>query len=160
MFQRELLSAHDVCSNCFGQRRREAVRETKWDGEQHYYERTGRLTTEYVPDVPVTQARSVYCRCGADSAFTRIWDDAHILAHRERFHGLVRNLIHTLEAKGYRVDRKCLAGHALAALDDVPHPEMCGPFQEGRPLTVNDALAAGVEAGVQPTPEGGERASA
>ena len=161
MFQSEILNAHDVCSNCFARRRREAIQLTKW-GERRYFERNGdQLTTEYVPDVPAAQARSVHCRCGVDSAFTRTWDDAQVLADRDRFRELLKQLIRAIdEAPGTTIDARRVAAHALTSYDRVPHPGTYGPFQEGRPLTINDALAAGVEAGVQFSPPATEEARA
>ena len=150
MFQSEILNAHDVCSNCFGRRRREAVRPTK-RGDERYFERNGdQLTTEYVPDVPAARARGIYCRCGVDSAYARIWTDDQVRADRDRFRELLKQLIQTVdELSAAPIDAKRVAGHALAAYDRIPEADEYGPFPADRPLTINDALDAGLEAGVQ-----------
>lgn len=143
MFQETILNAHDVCSNCFRQRRREVVQPTT-DGDHHYFERTPHLNTAHVPDVPAASSRRVYCECGADSAYTRQWTDEDV--DRERFKAFVKRVIRTLDAVAcITVDRQQFAAAALRAFDRIPDPDLYGPFRADRSRTINDALAAGIE---------------
>lgn len=146
MFQSELLNSSTVCSNCFGRRRREVVRPTR-SGDEHYHERFPRTSVEYVPcgrEESMSDSRTIFCECGADSAFTRIWtvydiDDA-------RFRELVQQTIRTLGDLGHEVDRKAFAMAALQEWRRVPTADEAGPR---RPSVVDDALSMAVDEAVE-----------
>jgi len=163
----ELLNDPNVCSNCFGQIRRETVRPVQYkhadvdddqnrvrDGDQYvarYSERLlWRTTREDVPDEPVRDAGTTFCECGASDPFTRIWDDADVDAAHLR--DLLKNLCAMLEAKGLTVNHRQLARRANELYHAMPPAGVSGrgigPHREGAPTTINEVLAGAVEAGV------------
>ena len=145
MFQEHVLNAHDICNNCMGRRRREALRPRKHATDEEYYERVRwRTSVENTPATVVADSRRVFCKCGVDSAYTRIWEDEDV--DRDRFKRMLKRLLDTLdEVAAVAVDHQRVAAHALDAFDRIPEADTHGPFRETRPLTIYEALAAGVE---------------
>lgn len=157
MFQQHILNSSRVCTNCLKRKKRERQRGARaWEdlfSDHTYLENEPHTTAEYVPDEPVTNARHRFCSCGAHGSYTRIWDDDDIAL--DRFRDLVKHAIETLDAEGFDVNRSRVAYRAIQAFYTRRRH---GPYREGRapdrPDSINDCLAAGVDAGVtDPDPE-------
>lgn len=115
-------------------------------------------TVDDLPDLVVHEAGTLFCDCGADGAYTRIWETADV--DRDRLKSLLVILLESLKSKGFDVDARSFASAACEAFDLLPHVGGLGPFQEGqdsfwddRPACANDVFAAAVEAGVAPKTE-------
>ncbi len=139
IFQDEILSASDVCSNCFARQRREVSRGAdKWGDEQTYFERCRWQTiVEDVPGPVVHDAGTLFCDCGAGGAYTRIWDARDL--HTERRKALIFAAAETLQAKGFRVTRR----FAEIIVDELPPAGVLGPHRKD---VVNEAFAKAAEA--------------
>jgi len=134
IFQSEILSASDTCSNCFARQRREVQKpgDKYNDTTETYSERCRWQTSvEDVPGPVVHDAGTTFCDCGVDSAYGRIWDARDLDADRRK--ALILAAIDTLRAKGYRVDTRAFADAVVAEL-----PEPVGPHQKD---VVNQAFA-------------------
>ena len=145
MFQ-ALLNSSACCSNCFRQLRVDVTADRrKWDDldEERIESRPAEHTTlDYVPNVPVSQARHRFCSCGAHGAHTRIWEDDEIC--RQRFLGLLKASINTALAKDIEITRTELDTLVNTAI----HHRRNGD-------SVNDALSAGFAVlDAPPEPEG------
>jgi len=136
-YQEHVLHAADVCNSCLGMIRVERLNPVRTGMSREYeacYERHKKRTViDYGPAESVSDQKGVWCVCGVENARTRIWSDQDI--NTDRFHDLIQRLLRTLEAKGVTVARKPLAAHALQARRDGD--------------SVDEALAAGVDAGLQ-----------
>jgi len=95
-FQKQFLSASCVCSNCFRQVRREAIKPVRYkhadvddelnrlvvDGDYvcRYSERLRKQTvTEDVPGEPPSESHKMFCECGAPDPHTRLWGDHDVV---------------------------------------------------------------------------------
>lgn len=168
-FQEHVLNAPDVCNSCFRIVREPRDRLTpiryvnrarvgdlpigetgnnQTVVEESYYGRTQHGTVvDYPPTETPTDARRVFCRCGASSAFAREWDEADV--DRERFKTLLKRLARTLDRKGVTVDRKAMFTQALSWFDSRPGPAYLRRFASCREeWTVNHCLGAGMDAGI------------
>jgi hypothetical protein len=129
----------DVCQNCLRIVREErqprdpdrgrsdvTVRESKWSRRKD--------TTEiaYGPADSPAEAKGVFCSCGVEGSFVRIWDSEDV--DHDRFRALLKRLVRSLKHKGVTVDRKATVTHALQARRDG--------------AGVDDALAEGVRYGL------------
>lgn len=139
IFQEHALSAPDVCNNCFRRVREE--REQRSSTGQATVELspyTRDETTTEIDSTPFgtpTRSTAIWCDCGVDSAYERIWDDGDeqcLTMHR--FKTLLRRAIETLEAKDITLSRDVTVRIALQRYRD-DH-------------AFNDALEAAVNAGV------------
>lgn len=156
IFQTEILSASDVCSNCFARQRRLSSKplqrathaDTDEDGypmqddDGHWVSRYSERVTwqTFVDDVPgpvVHDAGTLFCDCGADGAYTRIWDARDL--HTERRKALILAAVETLRAKGYRVDTRAFA---TAVVEQLPPAEQLGPHRKD---IVNEAFKHAAE---------------
>lgn len=182
VYQFEILDDSSVCSNCLRRQRRPASRPLSrgthadvdeegypvQDGDGHfvsgYSERLQwRTIVEDVPGPVVSDAAEVFCECGADGPYTRIWSgvwhDCDV--DRERLAELVKAVYHTLVAKGYRVDARRLGRAARDAYERLPradaYTDRYGPgirdIADDQPTCINDVLEAAVERGVLEDPE-------
>jgi hypothetical protein len=133
-----IVDASDVCNNCLRRIRVERIDPTR-AGLVREFETTltrNRRTTvvDHGPAESVTDQQGTFCEaCGTESAYDRWWADADI--DDDRFRDLVQQLLRTLDEKGVTVARKRVAAHALQARRDGD--------------SVDEALATGVEAGLQ-----------
>lgn len=94
MFQEHLLDSAHVCNNCFRRRRRPAVRHRSHQPDETYSERIRWETiVEDVPGALASESKTVFCDCGVDGAFARIWDDREV--DLERFATLLTNALET-----------------------------------------------------------------
>lgn len=170
IFQTEILNASDVCSNCFARQRRSRDRplerathaDTDEDGypirddDGHWVSRyservTWQTTVDDVPGPVVHEAGQLFCDCGADGAFTRIWDSRDVGVERRM--ELILSAIETLRAKGYRVDTRAFAE---TVVDELPRPKQLAPH---RPDVVNTAFKTAAEAGCFEADSAAERAT-
>ena len=143
ILQAHALNAPDVCSNCFRRVRVERpFRESRDPTEptsvrRSAYTRTDPTTeVEAVPYGPPADATEVWCECGVASAYERVWDDGDDRClTMTRFKTLLRRCIESLEAKGVTLSRRPAVHIAVGRYRDEHD--------------VNDALAAGIDAGVQ-----------
>ena len=161
----ELLNDPNVCSNCLGRIRRDAVRPVRYrnadvDADQNRVQDDGvyvaryserlpwRTTREDVPDEPVRDAGTTFCECGAGDPFTRIWDDDDVDAQYLR--DLLKHLYEMLDAKGFDADARQLARRADELYHRLPPAgepgRGIGPHREGAPTTINEVLEAAVAA--------------
>ena len=129
-YQEHVLGARDVCSNCLSLIRAEAASPIRRDDRTRdsgawttNYERIPKRTSVEYPGVGTnpTHAKGTFCTCGVESARERIWSSEDI--DRERFRGLVKNVLRTLNEKGVTVKPKETAAYALQAFDDGDGPD-------------------------------------
>ena len=120
-YQEHVLNAVDVCQNCLRIVREErqpheprrsdvSVRESKWS------RRRDTTAVAYGPADSPSEAKGVFCSCGVEGSFVRVWDDDDVDA--DRFRELLKRLLESLEHKGVTVDRKTTLSHALQARRD------------------------------------------
>ena len=142
ILQVHALNAPDICSNCFRRVRAERpFRESRDPTEptsarRSAYTRTEQTEVEAVPYGPPADATEVWCECGVASAYERVWNDGEDRClTMARFKTLLRRCIESLEAKGVTLSRRPAVRVALRHYRDEHD--------------VNDALEAGIDAGVQ-----------
>lgn len=112
-FQELVLDDPEVCNNCFGRIRRERARTESStlrldvSVEKSPYTRVETQTTiDHVPGGTPSESVAVFCECGVESAYERIWTDGDDRCLRmRRVKDLLRAMIRTLEAKGVTLDR-------------------------------------------------------
>ncbi|MFA1612036.1 peptide ABC transporter substrate-binding protein [Halobellus rubicundus] len=149
-YQERVLNAPDVCQNCLRLVREErqprdpdrtrsdvTVRESRWSRRKD--------TTEvaFGPAETVTAQKGIFCDCGVEGSFVRVWNDHEV--GRDRFRELLKRLVHSLEHKGVSLDREATVRHALAAFGRLPE-EAVGPHRPD--VSVDDALAEGIRYGL------------
>lgn len=129
-YHEHLLDASDVCNSCHRVIRVERQDPTRGgltrEFESHYERHP--LTTEigYGPAQSVSEAKGVFCdRCGTESPYDRIWDDAEDDVPDERFRELLKATIRALEEKGVTLDRQTLAREALRRRRAGDHVDDC-----------------------------------
>ena len=112
-FQELVLNDPEVCNNCFGRVRRERSQtqsstfRSDVSAEKSPYTRVETQTTvDHVPGETPSRSVAVFCECGTESAFDRIWEDSddRCLTMR-RLKDLLKSMVRTLEAKGVTLDR-------------------------------------------------------
>lgn len=145
IFQTEILSASDVCSNCFARQRREVSAGVDDWGDEHTYSERVRWQTsvEDVPGPVVHEAGTLFCDCGAPGAYDRYWDARDVDADRRK--ALILTAADTLRAKGFRVPRRFVE----IVVDELP-TDAFGPHQKN---VVNEAFASAAEEAVYPDPD-------
>ena len=116
-----ILDSPEVCSNCYRRVRVERVDPTRngfGDDFDSHYERRRRETSVEYPGVGSnpTNAKGVFCSCGVEGSFERLWNPTDL--DRERFRELVKAAIRSVEAKGVDLRRKETAAYALSHFDD------------------------------------------
>jgi len=134
-----LLDARDVCSNCLRVNRVERVDPVMSSGtlthelDSHYSRDRRRTAVEYHDggDEP-TQAKGVFCSCGVEGAYERVWNPASV--SRKRFKDLLTSAVASLERKGVSLDRRETLMYSLSHFDD--HGD------------VDKALATGIDCGI------------
>lgn len=114
-----VLEAPDVCNNCFSttlvERSERRPPHERVSIELSQYERDPQNTVvDHAPAPTNRESAAVFCECGVEGAFDRIWNDGDGV-DEDRLRDLVQNLIRTLESKGFEVGRKSFAGQALLA---------------------------------------------
>lgn len=171
VYQSEILDASDVCSNCFGRQRRDAVRPRQYKDDDTYSERCRWQTSvEDVPGPVVHDAGHLFCDCGAHGAHARIWSgvwhDCDI--DRERLAELAKTLYHTLDAKGHQLDPRVLGREARNQFERFPRADrytrVYGPdirdVAEDQPTCINDVFERAVEAALVDAVETAPKATA
>ncbi|WP_435075299.1 peptide ABC transporter substrate-binding protein [Halorubrum sp. HHNYT27] len=129
-YHEHLLDASDVCNSCHRIIRVERIEPTREGLGREFesvYERR-RETTEigYGPARSVSEEKGVFCdRCGTESPYDRIWDDAEKDISYERFREIIQATIRTLEFKGVTISREDFAQHALQHRLDGNHVDDC-----------------------------------
>lgn len=129
-YHEHLLDAADVCNSCHRVIRVERIEPTREGLSREFesvYERR-RETTEigYGPARSASNMKGVFCdRCGTESPYDRIWDDAEATISDERFRELIQTTIRTLEFKGATLSREDFACHALQHRIDGDHVDDC-----------------------------------
>ena len=120
IFQEHVLSAPDVCNNCYRRIRRERHRTTSGtnrsdvSAEKTPYTATEQTGVEHTPARTASDSKRVFCTCGTDSAYQRIWTDGEDRCLRKRrVKDLVKRALATLEAKGVTLRRQTFAATAL-----------------------------------------------
>lgn len=153
-FQEHVLNDPSVCNNCFRTIRREREhtesRTLRSDVSvtKSAFTRVRQTTSvEYPPGTTASDAIAVFCHCGTEGAFDRVWDD--IDCDRDRFRVFVQHLLQTLARKQVSVDRQRLAAHALAAFDERPPQHFLGTYLTTVSPTINECLARGLKHGLQ-----------
>jgi len=121
-YQDLILNDPEVCNNCLGRIRldrpvtqsRDPTAPTTVE-KSPYTRHEHNTTVEHVPGGDdTTQSVAVFCECGVESAYHRLWDDGDDRCLRmTRVRELLRNCIRTLEAKGVTLDRRTLARLAI-----------------------------------------------
>lgn len=145
-YHEHLLDASDVCNSCHRIIRAERIEPTREGLGREFesvYERR-RETTEigYGPARSASDMKGVFCdRCGTESPYDRIWDDAEEAISDERFHELIQATIRTLEFKGITFSREDFAQHALQHRLKDDHVDDC----------LSDATEAAIAAAINRT---------
>lgn len=154
LYQRDVLDATDVCSNCFAlvrvprelrprnpfARYKVSVKESPT--QRHHLN----TTVEYAPATRASKTRGIFCRCGVEGAHARVWSDDDVDPFR--LAELTGSLMTTLSAKGVKFEFEGdLFAHTVAevaalgfgvdealsaayALNDLPEPALA--FLESR----------------------------
>lgn len=129
-YHEHLLDAADVCNSChrvIRVERQDPTRDGLTREFESHYERH-RQTTEigYGPARSASNVKGVFCdRCGVESPYERLWDDAEEDVSDERFRELIQATIRTLEHKGVSLARQDFAQHALQRRRDDKHVDDC-----------------------------------
>jgi hypothetical protein len=180
-YQEHVLNDPTVCNNCFGLQREAAVDvvptsqinkaalqdhpvitqsgANKQDLAvvTHHPRRQDRTTVEHTPTDRAIAGKRVFCGCGVDGSFCRIWDYPETAVARElalawlddetdpaprvtamddaTFKSRLKRLVRTVEASGVSIERKPFLQTALAARKEGAHPD--------------EAFSRGLEAGIQ-----------
>jgi hypothetical protein len=115
-----------VCNNCLSLIRRERDQRESTDGGKSTaklsaYTRVKHQTeVGHGPGAEPTQCTAVWCDCGVESAFERIWDDGDDRClTTQRVKEYLRNCIRSLEHKGVSLDRKTTIALALQYYRDT-----------------------------------------
>jgi len=129
-YHEHLLDASDVCNSCHRVIRVERQDLTRGgltrEFESHYERHRDHTEIGYGPAKSVSEEKGVFCeRCGTESPYDRIWNDAEEDVDDERFRELVQNTIRTLEHKGVTLHRQTLAERALERRRDDEHVDDC-----------------------------------
>lgn len=148
-YQEHVLNAPDVCNSCFSLVRVERERPpVKWRPAERFYARNQATTSvEHVQAETVSETKQVFCECGADSAFTRVWNWRDV--DRERFKQLLQQLIRSVERKGLQVARQPMAAHALQAFAGSVEVHGDVRVRIGDEVDVDAMLATGLLAGLR-----------
>jgi hypothetical protein len=142
-YQSRILNAVDTCNNCYRlvrvdrQQRPEDRRGDVSVKEADYSRRTRTTTVEFAPADTASASKGVFCACGVEGSYERVWSGDDI--GRPRFRTFVKRVIRTLERKGITVDRQAFASAALNAYEPLPRPAGVAD--------VDEWLAAGLDAG-------------
>ena len=135
-YQEHILDASDVCSNCLRLVRLERVDPARGgltaELDSHLERHPRRTSVEFGPHEIPSKSKGVFCECGVEGVHERLWDADGV--GEERFRELLKRAIATLEEKDVTIRRKRAIGHALQA------------YRHGD--DVDEALAAGIEAGI------------
>lgn len=181
IFQEHVLNDPCVCNNCYGLQRETAVDvvptsqlnkaalqdhpvitqsgQNKQDLAvvTHQPRRPDTTSVEHTPTKRAIAGKTVFCGCGVDGSFCRIWEFPAMERRRElnlarldgetdpspRVHALdlaafrekLKTLVATIEAKGIAVERGPFVRTAFAARDEGAPPD--------------EAFSRGLEAGIQ-----------
>lgn len=131
-----ILDASDVCSNCFRLVRQERVDPVRVgltrELDSHLERDPRRTTIGYGPHECPPRSKGVFCECGVEGSFERLWDPTAV--DEDRFKQLVKVALRTLEEKDVRIKRKETVMYAIS------HWREHGD--------VDRALATALEAGV------------
>jgi len=118
-YHEHLLDASDVCNSCHRVIRVERQDPTRGgltrEFESHQERHRDHTEIGYGPADSVSGQKGVFCdRCGTESPYDRVWDDAgDERLDDDRVRELIQNTIRTLEHKGVTIDRQTLAERAL-----------------------------------------------
>ncbi|ADQ69257.1 ABC-type dipeptide transport system, periplasmic component [Halogeometricum borinquense DSM 11551] len=132
ILQKRVFNAPDVCLNCHRRIRVERNRperqySTDASTSESKWARNRKTTTvAYGPADAVSDAKGIWCDCGVEGSYVRIWDDEPLPedenktadVNAEQFRRLVQATIRILEDKGITLDRQAFASHALQARHD------------------------------------------
>ena len=130
-YHEHLLDASDVCNSCHRVIRVERQDPTRGgltrEFESHQERHRDHTEIGYGPADSVSGQKGVFCdRCGTESPYDRVWDDAgDERLDDDRVRELIQNTIRTLEHKGVTIDRQTLAERALQARRDSEHVDDC-----------------------------------
>jgi hypothetical protein len=134
-----ILDARDVCNNCFRRTRVERVDPVmsraglRHELDAHYARDKRETVLDWHDggDRP-TEAKGVWCNCGVEGTFDRIWEPDGV--YRARFKDLLTTVVATVEQKGVTVKRRETLRYALSHFDE--HED------------VDKALATALDAGI------------
>jgi len=120
-YQERVWNAADVCVNCLRVVREERPTPPEWRQrdsieEADYSRRRDTTEVAYGPGETVSEHKGIFCECGVEGSFVRVWRDEDVDA--DRFRTLLKRLLESLEHKGVTVDRKTMISHALQARRD------------------------------------------
>ena len=174
VYQDHVLNAPDCCSNCFRYVREHRDRmtpsrfhnqaaiddspivDTKENSllvESHYAHRRDTVSAGYTPDGNPTNARHYFCECGTGSSFERHWDDVDVA--EDRFTEFLRALAKTLLRTGVSVTPQTMVSQAFAAFRRRSRDGHAAVLYGTGGPTVDEALAAGLTAGLATAASGG-----
>jgi len=101
-------------------------------------------SVEDVPGPVVHESGTLFCDCGAPGPYTRIWDSRDVDAERRK--SLILAAVDTLEAKGYRVERRFVE----IVVDELPPAAELAPHRKD---VLNQAFAKAAAEAVHPEPD-------
>lgn len=143
-----LLDASDVCSNCLRKTRLERVDPVRGgitrELDSHLERDDRRTEIGYGPADRVSEQKGVFCTCGVEGSFERVWRDE---IGPQQFRRLLKNTMRTLAEKGVSYRRKTMAGTALQEFRNrVDARGTLFPFLEAG--TVDDILSNALGAAI------------
>jgi hypothetical protein len=133
-----VLDSSDVCSNCFRQIKVQRIDPTREgfagteEFETHYERKKQTTTIEYAPHDIITRSKGVFCQCGCESAYERLWSPTDL--EESRLKELLKNILRTLDAKGVTLKTKETAAYVLHCWSETND--------------VDKSLSKGIEMGV------------
>lgn len=167
-YQEHILNSPAVCSNCMAVVREERTdylpaslhtspvthetptaegRDGKLRVVQSYYGRTKDATTvDHPPSTSPTDSRRVFCACGVDSAFTRLWDEWDI--DDVAFTNLLDRFRATVGRLDITADTRALTDHAWSHFADRETVGHAGRLYGTTP-SVDTCLGNALETGIQ-----------
>lgn len=120
LYQEHVLNAPDVCNNCFAlvrierERTTSATQRSDVSVEKTPYTRVDTTTSvEYTPAETASDSKTVFCECGVESSYHRIWQDDDRCPTMPRFKHYLKTLMRTLDEKGVTLNRETCAGIAI-----------------------------------------------
>ncbi|ELZ05576.1 hypothetical protein [Natrialba aegyptia] len=135
-YAQHLLDASDVCSNCLRKNRVERIDPVRGglvtELDSHLSRDETRTSVGYGPADCVSEQKGVFCECGVEGAFERLWDPTAVA--EDEFKTLVKAALATLAEKDVTVRRKETVMYALSHYRDHGN--------------VDRALASALDAGI------------
>lgn len=138
-----ILDSSDVCSNCFRTVRVERLDPTRngfaGELESHYERKRKHTQIGYGPADSVTEIKGVFCNCGVEGSYERLWDPTDI--SEERLKELIKHCLRSLKSKGVTLKWKETAAYILQSHRDTEDADVA--FSRGIEMGITATVASG-----------------